>query len=244
VLTGYGPRAFCAGADIGRFPALLGNAPAAAQFARDCARLLIHIDAMRKPVVAALNGMALGGGLELALRCHGIVALSGAVLQFPEITLGIVPGLGGMVVPYRRWPQAAAAFHDMLRRAERMRAKAAQELGIVDVLAHDHAGLIEAAVGRVHALAGRMPPERFSEGVIEMTPAVPIDPIGANGQRLSGEVIGIIEAAIAEAAATKTFKAALEVGYRAFGVSACTAAAREGVEAFQQRRTPDFSKTG
>jgi enoyl-CoA hydratase / 3-hydroxyacyl-CoA dehydrogenase len=244
VLTGYGPRAFCAGADIGRFPAVLRNAAAAAQYARDCARLLTHIDAMRKPVVAALNGMALGGGLELALRCHGIVALSGAVLQFPEITLGIVPALGGMVVPYRRWPNAAAHFHDMIRRAERMPVKTAHTLGIVETLAHDHASLIEAAVARVHALSGRLPPQRFSDNIIDVTPPARMEPIGANGRRLSGEVIRIIETAITEAASTASFEAALEVGYRAFGLSACTAAAREGVQAFQQRRTPDFTKTG
>jgi enoyl-CoA hydratase/3-hydroxyacyl-CoA dehydrogenase len=244
VLTGYGPRAFCAGADIGRFPAVLGNATAAAQYARDCARLLTHIDAMQKPVVAALNGMALGGGLELALRCHGIVALSSALLQFPEITLGIVPALGGMVVPYRRWPNAAAHFHDMIRRAERMPVKTAHTLGIVEALAHDRASLIEAAVARVHALSGRLPPQRFSDNVIDVTPPARMEPIGANCQRLSGEVIRIIETAITEAAGTASFEAALEVGYRAFGLSACTAAAREGVQAFQQRRTPDFTKTG
>ena len=86
-LTGYGARAFCAGADIGRFPSMLGDAEAATQYARDCSRLLVHLDAMKKPVVAALNGMALGGGLELAMRCHGIVALKDAWMQLPEITL-------------------------------------------------------------------------------------------------------------------------------------------------------------
>ena len=75
VIVGYGTKAFCAGADIGRFPSLLGDADAAAQYARDCSRLLVHLDNMRKPVVAALNGMALGGGFELAMRCHGSVAL-------------------------------------------------------------------------------------------------------------------------------------------------------------------------
>ncbi|MCP4243771.1 MAG: 3-hydroxyacyl-CoA dehydrogenase/enoyl-CoA hydratase family protein, partial [bacterium] len=104
VITGYGPRAFSAGADIGRFPSLLGNADGAADFARDCSRLLLHLDKMDKPVVAALNGMALGGGLELALRCHSIVASDRASLQLPEVTLGIAPGIGAMVVPYRRWP--------------------------------------------------------------------------------------------------------------------------------------------
>src|SRR5690606_18115227 len=101
VLVGYGTRAFCAGADIGRFPTMLGDAQAAAQYARDCSRLLVHLDAMRKPVVAALNGMALGGGFELAMRCHSLVAVRDASMQLPEVTLGIVPGIGAMVVPYR-----------------------------------------------------------------------------------------------------------------------------------------------
>ena len=99
VLIGYGTRAFCAGADIGRFPSLLGDAEASAQYARDCSRLLVHLDAMDKPVVAALNGMALGGGFELAMRCHGLVAMRDAWMQLPEITLGILPGIGAMVVP-------------------------------------------------------------------------------------------------------------------------------------------------
>jgi enoyl-CoA hydratase/3-hydroxyacyl-CoA dehydrogenase len=132
----------------------------------------------------------------------------------------------------------------MIRRAERMPVKTAHTLGIVEALAHDHASLIEAAVARVHALSGRLPPQRFSDDVIDVTPPARMEPIGANGRRLSGEVIRIIETAITEAAATASFEAALEVGYRAFGLSACTAAAREGVQAFQQRRTPDFTKTG
>jgi enoyl-CoA hydratase/3-hydroxyacyl-CoA dehydrogenase len=149
-----------------------------------------------------------------------------------------------MVVPYRRWPNAAAHFHDMIRRAERMPVKTAHTLGIVEALAHDHASLIEAAVARVHALSGRLPPQRFSDDVIDVTPPARMEPIGANGRRLSGEVIRIVETAITEATGTASFAAALEVGYRAFGLSACTAAAREGVQAFQQRRAPDFAKTG
>lgn len=242
VLTGYGPRAFSAGADIGRFPSVLGDAQAAARYARDCARLLTHIDAMTKPVVAALNGMALGGGLEVALRCHGIVAMRGASLQLPEITLGIVPGLGGMVVPYRRWPNAAARFHDMLRRAERLSAKAAHELGMIDALAEDYPGLIAAAVARVHELSGRVAPP--PDAAVRIAAPAPIEPVGATGQRLSAEVIRILEQAIAEAAAAPTFAEALEIGYRAFGASACTAAAREGIDSFLQRRPADFSKTG
>ena len=86
---------------------MLGDAQAATQYARDCSRLLVHLDRMNKPVVAALNGMALGGGFELAMRCHGMVAERRAWLQLPEVTLGIVPGIGAMVVAYRRWPSAA-----------------------------------------------------------------------------------------------------------------------------------------
>jgi enoyl-CoA hydratase/3-hydroxyacyl-CoA dehydrogenase len=242
VITGYGPRAFSAGADIGRFPKMLGDAQAAAQYARDCSRLLLHIDRMTKPVVAALNGMALGGGLELALRCHGIVALRSASLQLPEITLGIVPGLGAMVVPYRRWPKAAATFHAMMRCAERVSAKTAHELGIVDRLSDDYAAMIEGAIERVHALTGRLhaPPDV----AVAIEAPTPAGALAFNGQKLSTEVTRILERAIVDAAAAKTFNAALEIGYHAFGASACTAAAREGIDAFLQRRAADFTKTG
>ena len=114
VITGFGSMAFSAGADIGKFPTMLGNKDASMQYARDCARVQRYMDQMDKPVVAALNGLAMGGGLEVAIRCHGIVSVEKAILQFPEITLGILPGIGGCVVPYRKWPRGAALFHEMI----------------------------------------------------------------------------------------------------------------------------------
>lgn len=242
VITGYGMRAFSAGADIGRFPRVLGDADAAAQYARDCSRLLVHLDGMRKPVVAALNGMALGGGLELALRCHSIVAMRGAWLQLPEIMLGMVPALGAMVVPYRRWPAAAAVFHGMLRQAERLTAEAAHDIGIIETLAEDYAGLIAAAVAQVRALAGKVRP--IDGAAVKIADLDPITPVAADGQTLSAEVMRILENTVREAAAAPTLNDALEIGYAAFGVSACTAAVREGISAFQERRAPDFAKTG
>ena len=240
VITGYGTRAFCAGADIGRFVDMLGDAPASAQYARDCSRLLVHLDRMKKPVVAALNGMALGGGLELAMRCHAIVAVKRAWLQLPEVTLGIVPGIGAMVVPYRRWPHATATFNAMLRQAERLKATRAHELGIVSGLADDYSSLIALAAARVGELANKIAP------IGDAPVAVSIEPVEAhssNGQVLSRECIDIMEQAIREAAAAPSFAAALEAGYQAFGKSACTGAAREGITSFKEKRPADFSKT-
>jgi enoyl-CoA hydratase/3-hydroxyacyl-CoA dehydrogenase len=244
VVTGYGLKAFCAGADIGRFPSLLGDAQAAAQYARECSRLLVHLDAARKPVVAALNGLALGGGFELAMRCHAIVADRGAHMQLPEVTLGIVPGIGAMVVPYRRWPQAAEVFHRMLARGERLTAAQAHELGVVDALTDGFDALIACAIDRVHALAGAVP------RIAERAPAPPrlhtdaAPPRSADGRVLSTAVVGVIARAVHDAAAAPTLAEALEVGYRAFGEVACTAAAREGIEAFLAHRAPDFGATG
>jgi len=242
VLVGYGTRAFCAGADIGRFPSMLGDEQASAQYARDCSRLLVHLDAMRKPVVAALNGMALGGGFELAMRCHALVAMRAASMQLPEVTLGIVPGIGAMVVPYRRWPRAAEVFHAMLRKGERLGAERAHELGIVEALAGDYRELIGCAIERVHALAERMP--SIAEGAVDVPGFGERVERASNGMALSATTIGLIEKAVREAAAAPTLAQALEIGYASFGASACTAAAREGIAAFGERRTPDFGRTG
>jgi enoyl-CoA hydratase/3-hydroxyacyl-CoA dehydrogenase len=65
-----------------------------------------------------------------------------------------------------------------------------------------------------------------------------------NGQILSRAIVAIMDQAITEAAAATSFEAALEIGYRAFGASACAAAAHEGIASFLERRAPDFSKTG
>lgn len=242
VVTGYGNRAFSAGADIGRFPEVLGDAEAAAAYARGTSRLLVHLDAMTKPVVAALNGFALGGGLELALRCRALVALRGAWLQFPEITLGIAPGIGGMVVPYRRWPAAAAVFHDMLRFATRLDADQAHALGVLDALADDVPSLLALAAQRVRQLAAL--PLSVREGPVEIPPFRAAAEPRAGKLLLSRQVVGIIEVAVAEGAQASTMEAALEASYRAFGRSACTAAAREGVSAFLARRPADFTSTG
>ena len=66
----------------------------------------------------------------------------------------------------------------------------------------------------------------------------------ASGMTLSTTTIGLIEKAVRDAAAAPTLAQALAVGYAAFGASACTAAAREGIAAFGERRSPDFGKTG
>ncbi len=242
VITGYGNRAFCAGADIGRFPEYLGDAEGAAQYSRDSSRLLRHIDGMSKPVVAAVNGLVLGGGLELAFRCHGIVAIDTAWLQLPEITLGIVPGIGGMVVPYRRWPEAGHAFHDMLRFGKKLDAQDAKKLGIIDELVDDYAGLIKLAVEKVDSLQGNV--TNVADAPVTVPSFDKAEPVSSGGQLLSSKVISIIESTVTEAAQVSSLEAALEVGYRAFGESACTEAAKEGIESFQQRRKPDFKKTG
>ncbi len=241
VITGYGDRAFCAGADIGRFPEMLGDADASTAFARDCSRLLVHLDQMEKPVVAALNGMALGGGFELASRCHGLVADSRAWFQLPEVTLGIAPGIGGMVVPYRRWPGAAPILHDMVRLARRMTAEQALKLGIVHSLADGFPELVRKAVALVGELEGKLRPPSDLPIPIELPE---VEPVGPGGQILSREVVGIIGRAVKEAAAATSLEEALDIGYRAFGASACTAAAQEGIEAFLKRQRPDFKRTG
>jgi enoyl-CoA hydratase len=93
ILTGAGEKAFVAGADIKEMADL--NACQAHIFASQGQQILLALAKMRKPVIAAVNGFALGGGLELALACDFIYASEKARFGFPEVTLGIIPGFGG-----------------------------------------------------------------------------------------------------------------------------------------------------
>ena len=93
VLTGAGDRAFIAGADIGELARLT---PQTARALTDAGhRMCDLIEGLGKPVVAAVNGYALGGGCEVAMACTCRVAARTAKLGLPEITLGIIPGYGG-----------------------------------------------------------------------------------------------------------------------------------------------------
>ncbi|HEW89953.1 MAG TPA: enoyl-CoA hydratase/isomerase family protein [Candidatus Bathyarchaeota archaeon] len=93
IITGEGDRAFSAGADVTMFPRLTPDKAVAAS--RLGQEVFTKIERMSKPVIAAINGYALGGGLELAMACDFRIAAEHAELGNPEIRLGILPGWGG-----------------------------------------------------------------------------------------------------------------------------------------------------
>jgi enoyl-CoA hydratase len=93
ILTGTGEKAFVAGADISEL--VSQTSLSARPLAMKGQHLMDTIEATPKPVIAAVNGFALGGGCELALACHLRIASDNALLGLPEVTLGIIPGYGG-----------------------------------------------------------------------------------------------------------------------------------------------------
>jgi len=128
VITGAGEKAFVAGADITEFKSL--NAAEGAAFARQGQGVFFLIEHFSKPVVAAVNGFALGGGCELAMACHLRVAGEKAKFGQPEVNLGIIPGYGGTqrLIQYIGKTKAA----ELLMTADIIGAIEAHELGLVN----------------------------------------------------------------------------------------------------------------
>lgn len=93
IITGAGPKAFVAGADITEFADL--NETAAIGLAKRGQDIFLKIEQSRKPIIAAVNGFALGGGCELAMACHFRIASDNAKFGQPEVNLGLIPGYGG-----------------------------------------------------------------------------------------------------------------------------------------------------
>ena len=108
IVTGSGKKAFVAGADISEFADF--DAKKGSNLARKGQELLFNfVENLSTPVIAAINGFALGGGLELAMACHFRIASDNAKMGLPEVSLGLIPGYGGT----QRLPQLIGKGHAM-----------------------------------------------------------------------------------------------------------------------------------
>ncbi len=169
VITGTG-KFFSAGADITEFDGAIAE-PALPE-------VVNIIEASRKPVVAAINGFALGGGLEVALGCHYRIASNGAKLGLPEVKLGVLPGAGGTQRLPRLVGQEAAL--GMIVTGNPVSAGKAADMGLVDRLA-DATNLIDEAIAfartidgprRTGQLALSTDAEAFERAISQINPKV------------------------------------------------------------------------
>jgi enoyl-CoA hydratase len=157
ILAGAGDRAFVAGADIAELQAF--SPIEAQQFSRAGQRMMRGIELLGKPVIARIQGFALGGGLELAMCCHLRIGSDKARLGLPEITLGLLPGFGGTQRLLRLAGRAATLELCLLGKP--VDAQRALQLGLLgrvvegDRLDHEIDAIADQlAASAPHALAG------------------------------------------------------------------------------------------
>lgn len=128
IITGAGPKAFVAGADISEFNSL--NKEQAMALAKRGQDTFARIENLPKPIVAAVNGFALGGGCELAMSCHFRVASENAKFGQPEVNLGLIPGYGGTQRLVQLIGKGKAM--ELLMSAHMIDANEAKQLGLVN----------------------------------------------------------------------------------------------------------------
>lgn len=128
IITGAGPKAFVAGADITEFGGL--NKEAAMALAKRGQDIFARIENSSKPIVAAVNGFALGGGCELAMSCHFRIAGENAKFGQPEVNLGLIPGYGGTQRLVQLIGKGKAM--ELLVSAHMIDANEAKQLGLVN----------------------------------------------------------------------------------------------------------------
>ena len=130
VITGAGEKAFCAGADLSELSKMTSEA--AGGLSRRIQRIFNDLEAMRKPVIAKINGFCLAAGLELALACDIRIATATAVFGLPETTRGLIPGAGGT----QRLPRLIGKTKalELLLTGERIDAAEAAQLGLLNAV--------------------------------------------------------------------------------------------------------------
>lgn len=204
ILTGAGEKAFAAGADISEFKSM--GAMEGHRFALRGQAVFNRIEGLPKPVIAAVNGFALGGGCELALACHLRTASESASFGQPEVNLGIIPGYGAT----QRLPRLVGLGRatEMILTGDHVSARRAHEIGLVN---------------RVFAFDALMEGTReLLKGILSKAPAA----VGLALEAVLSSDIPLHEGLRHEATL--------------FGQCCATEDFVEGVDAFLQRRKPEF----
>lgn len=153
IITGSGEKAFAAGADIQEFQNL--NAEQAKQFALNGQQIFFEIEQYHVPVIALINGFALGGGCELALACHIRVATANAKLGQPEVNLGLIPGYGGTQRLAQLIGKGKAI--ELMVTADMLSAEQALSMQLVNHVCNDKAAAMDLCLELVNKIATKAP---------------------------------------------------------------------------------------
>ena len=147
ILTGAGEKSFIAGADIKEFASF--SVEEGTKMSADGHAVFNSVENSPKPVIAAINGFALGGGLELAMACHFRIASDNAKFGQPEVNLGVIPGYGGTQRLIRLIGHGKAM--ELLMTADMIDAETAQQLGLVN-----HVVAVEELMGLAQKILGKI----------------------------------------------------------------------------------------
>ena len=210
IITGAGPKAFVAGADISEFGGL--NREQAMALAKRGQDVFFKIENSRKPIVAAVNGFALGGGCELAMACHFRLCSENAKFGQPEVNLGLIPGYGGT----QRLTQLVGKGKSMELQmtAHLIDANEALQLGLVN-----HVTTADALLQRTKDILT----------IIQSKAPIAV-----------GKIIECVNVAVVSDSAYTNGKSGYDKEIEAFGDCFVTEDMKEGTSAFLEKRKAEF----
>ncbi len=210
IITGAGPKAFVAGADITEFNGL--DKTAAMALAKRGQDIFFKIENSKKPVVAAVNGFALGGGCELAMACHFRLCSGNAKFGQPEVNLGLIPGYGGT----QRLTHLIGKGKSMELQmsAQMIDANEALRLGLVNYITE-------------------------AENLLERTKEI-LAVIQSKAPVAVGKIIECVNVAVVSDSSYTNGKSGFDKEIEAFGECFVTEDMKEGVAAFLEKRKAEF----